>query len=323
MSDVFESFADLDALAEELRSNDAGRRRVAVIGLADSGDPEAVPLLAVLSDDPDVGVRRQAAIALGSFDGLDVATALARALVDDNEDVASAAAESLAELKDADAASPILSLVDHPSKFVRENAFRSLKELRNRDALEPALKALRDPEACVRVQAVGVLGGHLRIEDTLPALRHAASDQDVDVRRVAVSALVFSRSQGAAITIASALGDSNWSVRDVAAESLARSPAGVKNHSDELIKTVDDAIWQVRLSAIRSLGKLEVRRSAARIALELGHAQPNVRKEAAAALGAIKTASRQALLAAADDSDPDVRKNVKWALQQLDRSAFQ
>jgi HEAT repeat protein len=52
---------------------------------------------------------------------------------------------------------------------------------------------------------------------------------------------------------------------------------------------------------------------------ELDHAQSNVRKEAAVALGAIKDPdSRQALLAAADDPDADVRKNVKWALQELD-----
>ncbi len=69
MSDVFESFADLDDLAQELRSDDAERRRVAVLEIEDSGSPAAIPLLASLVDDPDSGVRRQAAIALGSFDG--------------------------------------------------------------------------------------------------------------------------------------------------------------------------------------------------------------------------------------------------------------
>ena len=108
--------------------------------------------------------------------------------------------------------------------------------------------------------------------------------------------------------------------RGMAAGALAFSSAGAA-HSEELIKALNDEFWQVRLSAIRSLGKLEVRRSASPIARELNHVQPNVRKEAAAALGAIKDpSSRQALLTVADDPDADVRKNVRWALQELDRA---
>jgi len=76
MSDVFESFADLDALSDELRSDDAERRRVAIIELGDSGEPDAVSLLAGLSHDHDAGVRRQAAIARGSVDGPETAAAL-------------------------------------------------------------------------------------------------------------------------------------------------------------------------------------------------------------------------------------------------------
>ncbi len=37
MGDVFESFADLDDLAEELSSADPERRRVAVLEIEDSG----------------------------------------------------------------------------------------------------------------------------------------------------------------------------------------------------------------------------------------------------------------------------------------------
>jgi HEAT repeat protein len=211
-----------------------------------------------------------------------------------------------------------LAFVGHPATFVRESIYRALKALRNGEALEPALKALRDPEPSVRVQAVGVIG-YLKLEETLPALKHAASDDDANVRRVAVNALVFSRSPAAANTIAIALGDEDWSVREAAAGALALSSAG-SAHSDGLIKVLDDRFWQVRLSAIRSLGKLEVRHSASSIVRELGNAQPNVRKEAAAALGASKElSSREALLAAADDPDADVRKNVRWALQELER----
>ena len=319
MSDVFESFADLDALAEELRSEDPKRRRVAVIELEDSGELAAVPLLASLSEDPDAGVRRQVAIALGSFDGPETAAALIRALVDADGDVAAAAAASLAELKESDAAGPLLAFVGHPSAFVRESIYRALKGLRSRDSLEPALKAFRDPEPAVRVQAISVIG-YLKLEETLPALKHAALDGDANVRLVAVNALVFSRSQAAANAIAAALNDEDWRVREAGATALALSPSGA-THSDQLIKALDDAFWQVRLSAIRSLGKLEIHRSASRIVQELNHVQPNVRKEAAAALGTIRSPeSREALLAVAEDPDADVRKNVRWALQELEHA---
>lgn len=96
---------------------------------------------------------------------------------------------------------------------------------------------------------------------------------------------------------------------------------GVKITYGFTITALDDAFWQVRLSAIRSLGKLEVRASALRIAQELSHNQPNVRKEAAAALGTLNAReARQALLAAANDPDADVRKNVRWALHELEHA---
>ncbi|NJM35701.1 MAG: HEAT repeat domain-containing protein, partial [Rhodomicrobium sp.] len=67
MSDPFEAYSDLEDIAERLRVSDAGERRVAVMELGDSGDPEAIPLLGEMLSDPDAGVRTQAALALGEF----------------------------------------------------------------------------------------------------------------------------------------------------------------------------------------------------------------------------------------------------------------
>src|SRR5689334_18149888 len=100
MAGIFEDTADLDELADAIRSSDAGERRVAILALADSGLPDAVALLKSALDDQDAGIRQQAAIALGSFDGAAAADALTKALVDADPAVARAAAESLAELKD-------------------------------------------------------------------------------------------------------------------------------------------------------------------------------------------------------------------------------
>ena len=80
MSELFESYDDLDDLAERLRAADAGERRVAVIELGNSGDPLAVAHLDSLVADPDAGVRQQVALALGEFDGPAAAAALGKLL---------------------------------------------------------------------------------------------------------------------------------------------------------------------------------------------------------------------------------------------------
>lgn len=114
MSDPFEAYSDLGAIAERLKASDAGERRVAVMELADSGDAGAVALLAEMLADPDSGVREQTAQALGEFDGQEAAAALARTLADPDMGVAKVAADSLAELKDPAAVDPI-PLVAHAS----------------------------------------------------------------------------------------------------------------------------------------------------------------------------------------------------------------
>ena len=50
----------------------------------------------------------------------------------------------------------------------------------------------------------------------------------------------------------------------------------------------------------------------------LDHPQANLRKECAAALGEIADpAGRPFLETLADDPDPEVRKNVRWAIQRM------
>ena len=61
MSALFEEFDDIADLAEGLDDPSAGARIMAVIDLADSADPAAIPYLARAIADPDAGVRKQAA----------------------------------------------------------------------------------------------------------------------------------------------------------------------------------------------------------------------------------------------------------------------
>jgi HEAT repeat protein len=52
------------------------------------------------------------------------------------------------------------------------------------------------------------------------------------------------------------------------------------------------------------------------------HPQANLRKEAAFALGEIGDARAMPMLRAVmDDRDPEVRKNARWAMQQMSDGA--
>ena len=121
----------------------------------------------------------------------------------------------------------------------------------------------------------------------------------------------------AAETITRALKDDDWMVREMAAETLGLNANGALA-ADQLIACLDDEFWQVRLKAIRSLGKMKIERAVRPIGGCITHEQANLRKESAAALGEIAVPEGEAYLAlVANDADPDVRKNARWALQQI------
>jgi HEAT repeat protein len=106
-------------------------------------------------------------------------------------------------------------------------------------------------------------------------------------------------------------------VREVAAETLGTNVNGMYA-ADSLIGALADDFWQVRLKAVRSLGKMKVARAVASIGACLAHPQANLRKESAAALGEIADPGGQKFLEPIlDDPDPEVRKNARWAMQQI------
>jgi HEAT repeat protein len=106
-------------------------------------------------------------------------------------------------------------------------------------------------------------------------------------------------------------------VREMAAETLGLNANG-SVAADQLIGALADGFWQVRLKSIRSLGKMKIDRAVRPIGGCITHEQANLRKEAAAALGEIADPAGEPFLAlVAGDSDPEVRKNSRWALQQI------
>ena len=121
----------------------------------------------------------------------------------------------------------------------------------------------------------------------------------------------------AAESITRTLKDDDWMVREMAAETLGLNVNG-SVAADQLIVALADEFWQVRLKSIRSLGKMKVDRAVRAIGQCITHEQANLRKEAAAALGEIADPTAEPFLVLiANDPDPEVRKNSRWALQQI------
>ena len=65
---------ELQAIAVKLTSDDPGIRRVAVMSLVDSGEPEAVELVIHALQDSNTEVRQEAAKVVDEFDAADMGT---------------------------------------------------------------------------------------------------------------------------------------------------------------------------------------------------------------------------------------------------------
>src|SRR5438045_3203310 len=127
------------------------------------------------------------------------------------------------------------------------------------DDLEDADERLQAADPGERRVAIIALG-HSGDPAAVAHLANMVADPDAGVRRAAVSALAFSQMKPAAETITRALKDTDWMVREMAAETLGLNVNG-SLAADQLIACLADEFWQVRLKAIRSLGKMKIDRA--------------------------------------------------------------
>jgi HEAT repeat protein len=318
--------SETTGLLLRLANDDPAVRRIALLDIADLEDAALLPRLAAsLRDDPAPEVRLEAARVLASWEQDDIVEALCAALLDADDEVRAAAAQSLTELKDPASGRVLRSWVERPEPFVRSAVLRALRELRFADAFDPALQALVDPTPGVRLEAVAVLGWLKDARALAPLAAVATADGDTEVRRAAVGSLGFApvTHDLAIAALLHALRDAVWQVREEAATTLGKLRAQVAR--EPLVAALDDDYWQVRLRAVRALGQLGSSISsgdlnaASAVAALLTHTISNLRKEAALALGELRDPGTvPALRDALDDRDPDVRKAVRIALQQVE-----
>jgi len=311
----------LQDIATNLTSSDPGIRRVAVLELVDSGEPEAAELLILALNDPDPSVRQEAAKVVDEFDAADIADALIAALQDSDEVVRNAAAHALADLKDPAVALPLLeALAGSDDPFVVAGILRALKPLRNPQAQAPALARMQHADPGVRREAVAVIGW-LKQPANLPALTERAQhDDDADVRRAATGALVYAAPEQVGPALIGILRDEHWQVRVEAAVSIGK--LDYQAALQPLVEATHDSFWQVREKAVDALGKLGAVGAIPALGVCARDPMSNLRKAAIGALGAIAhNDGRPFVELAMDDPDPDVRKLARWAMSKLDAAA--
>ena len=100
---------------------------------------------------------------------------------------------------------------------------------------------------------------------------------------------------------------------------LSKSQNFWERHSTALIETPIRIVVIIIVSLlVRAVLRRMIDRAVRPIGGCITHEQANLRKEAAAALGEIADPSGEPFLAlVAGDTDPEVRKNSRWALQQI------
>lgn len=313
---------ELRRLALRLKQADAGARRVAVMDLAElAHEPGAGRLLLVALHDGDSSVRAEAAKVIDEFPAEELTEALIDALTAADESVRNAAARALADLKDPAAGAALLAALQGASDpFVLAATLRALRNLRYEPALPSGLKLLAHPHAAVRHEAVALLG-YLRLPQTMAEIaRLALSDPQPEVRRQAVAALVSGDPEVVGRTLIRAIADADWQVRAESASVIGRLK--IAGGTTALIQGTQDATWQVREKAVEALGQLGARAALPAIGRCSTDPSSNLRKAAVTAIGEIADAEgRRYLEPALRDSDPDVRKMARWALERLGRAA--
>jgi HEAT repeat protein len=314
--------APLRQIAARLQQIDPGTRRVAVMGLAEAAhEPGAGQLLLVALHDADPSVRAEAAKVIDEFPAEELTEALIGALTAADENVRNACARALADLKDPAAGAALLTALQGASDpFVLAATLRALKNLRYEPALQAGLKLLAHGHAAVRHEAVGLLG-YLRQPATMADIaRLALSDPQAEVRRQAIAALVSGDPGAVGWALIRAVADADWQVRAESASMLGRLK--IADGIGALIQATEDSSWQVREKAVEALGQLGARRALPAIGRCAADEISNLRKAAVTAIGEIADLEgRRYLEPALRDSDPDVRKMARWALDRLGRAA--
>jgi HEAT repeat protein len=337
----------IPALEAALKDNDYLVRLSAIGAL---GRLYPLPMLKALGGEDGQG-RREAAQALGQVGEARVVEPLMAVLADESPMVTIAAVSSLGQLADKRATPALVAILHDGSPQERMAVARALGQLADERAVEPLIKSLSDQHPKARRRAalvLGKLGSSAAVEPLIELL----TDHDSQIRMAGAKALGQLDSRQAVKPLISLLSDAMHRVRSAAAKGLGN--LGDRRATEPLVLLLRDDEFLVRQSATSALGELwhlpllrqlgyyrdaRARSTAAsaligeesdspigRLYLEaliasLQDKAPNVRIEAARALGHFKDQRAMApLKAAKNDKNAKVRIEISRALRQLRQS---
>ncbi|BDU00765.1 fumarate reductase/succinate dehydrogenase flavoprotein subunit [Nocardia sputorum] len=280
-----------------------------IVALLALDEPTVTQLSAYLTD-PDAGVRAAAISVLTEHTPEGFATALGGALDDEAASVRRAAAASLRELVEVlPSAAGLADRLGSPDPVVRSTVIDLLRALRAGEAAQYRA-ALADGDHRVRIEAVRALVS-LNDRDGVATL---ATDENREVR-IAVAQGLAAIGDGGTEVIRRLGDDQDPLVRAAALTAFAQlgaEPADVA----ALDAALRHSAWQIRQGAARGLAGADPDLAVPILAAALHDPHLDVRKAAVLSLSAWPDlpAAHDALRAAIDDTDADVRAYARRAL---------
>ncbi len=209
----------------------------------------------------------------------------------------SACAPDIAQLEQSGDIPGLLKNLDQDDPQLRQAAIEALGRVGDSAALEPLLAALEEADPALSQaasQAAQQVLARLADPAAIPTLDQALQHSDPAIRRAALDAIGRLGGVEALDPLAAALSDPQLELRQAAATRLAQVIQGLEQAGDS--------------PALQAA---------------LAHTHPQVRGQAAAALGRLGgEGALESLLAALQDDDPSVRQALVSALAELGEPAL-
>ncbi len=318
---LLRDIGDVASLVEALAEDDVAER--ADLALRLFGPAAVGPLLASASfSTPHVRVAAFALVA--SLDGADVATvraALRHGLDDRSLEVLAGAVEALGPIGDAEDLARIALMVGHADERIAATATNAVSEIavRHVDSARALLREKRpghDPLALGCILLGAIASTQALADEDVQLLQRAMAHDDSRVRRAAIDALARSGGEAAADSVVFALADEEHDVKLAAVRALGRL-----HRPEPLARVVAHTRDPVLIAtALRALGEADAERALGAASPLVTHTDAAIACAAVEAVGQLASsrvpsslgpACEDALFAALDHPDPEV---VKLAL---------
>jgi HEAT repeat protein len=214
-------------------------------------DAAAVSVAVAGLSDPDPRVRRVAAEILGGLRNREIVTPLRGSLSDPDPGVRATSVRALGRLGEPSARPDVSRCLADPDAAVRLAAVQAMRSF---DGPFPLFPLLDDRDPAVRAEAAAALVADDGADRAADVLRELISDEDTELRRVAVRALGRARGATAAALVVGRLGDPHPPVRATAADALA--DVDPEQAVLPLVGLLSDSDSAVRAAAAHALGRI-------------------------------------------------------------------